>query len=236
MTKIRLKTFLINNPVFLKELLLNNNSKFLIYNLSIILICSGLYAASVGLWRSPLQAFYVGIKFPLLIFLVVFGNAFINWILSQSLGFKVTFRQSINIILYGFSVSSLILFSLIPVVLFVLINTPSPVSANSELGVSVMTVVTVLFISISGIISNIRLYSFLAFQLPQKIALLVLSVWLFINLFLGAQISWNLRPFIGTPDRKVEFIRKNAFKGTFYEDMAMKIKKILLDKEEVNYE
>ena len=35
----------------------------------IILIGAGLYGATLGLWRGPLQAFYTAIKFPLVIFL-----------------------------------------------------------------------------------------------------------------------------------------------------------------------
>src|SRR5947208_3058728 len=34
----------------------------------IILIGAGLYGATLGLWRGPLQAFYTAIKFPLMIF------------------------------------------------------------------------------------------------------------------------------------------------------------------------
>jgi len=34
----------------------------------IILIGAGLYGATLGLWRGPMQAFYTAIKFPLVIF------------------------------------------------------------------------------------------------------------------------------------------------------------------------
>ena len=44
----------------------------------IILIGAGVYGATLGLWRGPLQAFYTAIKFPLVIFLTCLGNGAIN--------------------------------------------------------------------------------------------------------------------------------------------------------------
>jgi len=49
------------------------------------------------------------------------------------------------------------------------------------------------------------------------VALCVLLAWLAGNLFFGTQLSWILRPFIGAPGLKVEFLRRDAFKGNFYE-------------------
>ena len=46
---------------------------------------------SVGLWRSPLQSFYVAMKFPLLILMTTACNALINGMLAQVFGTKLTF-------------------------------------------------------------------------------------------------------------------------------------------------
>ena len=46
---------------------------------------------------------------------------------------------------------------------------------------------------------------------------LVLFAWLAGNLLLGSQLSWILRPFIGSPGLPVEFVRPTALKGNFYE-------------------
>jgi hypothetical protein len=45
----------------------------------------------------------------------------------------------------------------------------------------------------------------------------VLFGWLAGNLFLGAQIAWNLRPFIGSPRLAIEFLRSDPLRGNFYE-------------------
>ena len=45
----------------------------------------------------------------------------------------------------------------------------------------------------------------------------VLLAWLAVNLFFGSQLSWILRPFIGSPHLPVEFLRSDAFNGNFFE-------------------
>ena len=204
--------------------ILNQNAlKVILINVLIIFICCGSYASTIGLWRSATQAMYVAIKFPALIFLTIFCNSLINWFTSLVFGLNIEYKQSLIIIFLCFTIFSIILFSFIPVNLFVLYNTPSSQSIDKTLGVSVFTIVNVIFISIAGIISNIKLHKILLLQINKKLALKILLIWLAFNLFLGAQLSWNLRPFIGSPHLKVELIRSDAFKGNFYEDVYRKI-------------
>jgi hypothetical protein len=51
------------------------------------------------------------------------------------------------------------------------------------------------------------------------VAFRVFGAWLAGNLFLGAQLSWILRPFIGSPELPVEFLRAGALRGNFYENI-----------------
>jgi hypothetical protein len=44
-----------------------------------------------------------------------------------------------------------------------------------------------------------------------------LLAWLAGNLFLGSQLSWILRPFIGSPNLPVQFVRDHPLNGNFYE-------------------
>src|ERR1044071_8811164 len=70
----------------------------------IILIGSGLYGATLGLWRAPLQSLYTAIKFPLVIFLTCLGNGAINGMLAQILGSGLSFRQTAVAILMSFAI------------------------------------------------------------------------------------------------------------------------------------
>ncbi len=178
-----------------------------------------LYGGVVGLWRAPAQAVYTGVKMPLLIFLTCGANALLNGMLAQVLGSGLGFRQTSLAILMSFTISSVVLASLSPVAFFIYWNTPPP-SASGVPGAahSVMILGNVLFIAYAGLEANQRLLRLLKRRCPDtKIARRVFWSWLAGNLFLGAQISWILRPFIGSPLLAVQFLRDNPFHGNFYE-------------------
>jgi hypothetical protein len=45
----------------------------------------------------------------------------------------------------------------------------------------------------------------------------ILFGWLAGNLLLGAQLTWVLRPFIGSPGLPVQFLRSDPLHGNFFE-------------------
>ena len=73
-------------------------------------------------------------------------------------------------------------------------------------------------IAFAGIAGNLRLAQLLR-QLSGNAATArrVLFAWLAGNLLFGSQLSWILRPFIGSPGLEIEFLRKTAFQGNFFE-------------------
>ena len=66
----------------------------------------------------------------------------------------------------------------------------------------------VVVIAFAGIAGNVRLFQLLA-QLggSRAVAGRVLFAWLAVNLFLGSQLTWIARPFIGAPQLPVVFLR-----------------------------
>lgn len=185
--------------------------------LTIVLGCS-LYGATVGIWRAPLQACYTAIKIPLLIFLTCGANALLNGMLAQLLGSDLSFRRTAAAILASFATAASILGSLSPVTLFVWWNAPTLESSHAILGHSVMLLTHVLVIACAGVLANHHLLAALETQIGNAtVARRVLFSWLAGNLFLGAQLAWNLRPFIGSPSLAVQFVRADPLRGNFYE-------------------
>lgn len=177
-----------------------------------------LYGGVVGLWRAPLQAVYTAIKMPLLIFLTCAGNALLNGLLAQVLGSGLGFRQTSLAILMSFTIASLVLAALSPVAFFIYLNTPAPASIRGGAGHSLMQLGVVLFIAYAGVVANTRLLRLLECRCKtQGAARRVFWSWLAGNLFLGAQLSMVLRPFIGAPDLKIEFLSDDPFGANFYE-------------------
>lgn len=193
-------------------------SRVLITCFVAIIAGCGLYGFTVGWWRAPRQSLFTAIKFPLLIFLTCAGNALLNGMLAQLLGSKLSFRQTSRAILMSFAIAAVILGALSPITLFVLYNAPPLESKRAIIGHSVMLLTHVFVIAYAGVVANRRLFRLLE-QLcgTTAIARRVLFCWLTGNLFLGAQLAWVLRPFIGSPHLAVQFLRADPLRGNFYE-------------------
>ena len=184
----------------------------------IILVGSGLYGFTVGIWRAPLQSLYTAIKFPLLIFLTCAGNGVLNGMLAQVLGSGLSFKQTTFAILMSFAIAAAILGGFSPITLFIWHNAPPLASRNATVGHSVMLLTHVFVIAFAGVMANRRLFELLRkISGGDAIARTVLFSWLAGNLFLGAQLAWNLRPFIGYPTLAVQFFRDDPLRGNFYE-------------------
>jgi hypothetical protein len=192
-----------------------------------IVVGSALYGATIGLWRAPLQAVYTAAKFPLLILLVTLCNAFLNGLLARLTGADLSMRESAFLVTASFAVFSLIAASLSPVSLFFLLNTPPLNAGESVLSHNMILLLHVTIIAFAGIMGNLRLYRGLTnWQVPRATARRILVCWLAGNLFLGCQLSWIMRPFIGSPGLAVEFLRPDAFNGNFYESIGTALARV----------
>jgi hypothetical protein len=187
---------------------------------AVICLGAGLFGAAMGFWRAPLQALYAGIKFPLIILLTVLGNALLNAMLAPLLGLNLRFRQSLLAILSSFTIASAILGAFSPLILFFVWNLP-PLGEQSEASLpaySALNLSLVAVIALAGLAANLKLLRLLGLLAGRAhVANRVLCAWLVGNLFLGSQLTWILRPFIGSPTLAVQFLREDAFHSNFFE-------------------
>jgi len=196
------------------------NTRRFFTHLAVIVFGAGFYGAAMGWWRAPEQALIVGIKFPLIILMTTFGNALINGMLAPLLGLNIPFRQSFSAVVMSFAVTSAILGAFAPLTAFMVWCAP-PMSAQvGNFNYAVIKLVHVAVIIFAGVTGNTRLLQLLVRLANDRAAATrVLMAWLCGNLFLGSQLSWILRPFIGSPQLPVEFLRENALHGNFYENV-----------------
>ncbi|HEY3760821.1 MAG TPA: hypothetical protein VGN23_03645 [Verrucomicrobiae bacterium] len=204
------------------------NARRFALHLAIIILGAGCYGAAMGWWRSPEQALFTAAKFPLVILLTVLGNALINAMLAPLLGLNIPFRQSFSAILMSFTVTAAILGAFSPLIAFMVWNAP-PMSPEVIRGFTyeLIKMVNVVVIAFAGTVGNARLFQTLV-QLggSKAVAGRILFAWLAINSFLGSQLSWILRPFIGSPNLPVEFFRVSALHGNFYENVFQSLQQI----------
>lgn len=176
------------------------------------------YGFAVGWWRSPRMACYVALKMPLLVALTLGCNVLLNGLAGLLSGSGLGFRQSLLALLMATAVSALILGSLAPVTFFLAWNVPPPDSPGAGTAHAAYLVAHTFLIGFAGILANVRLHHLLTARAPSRhIANLTLLAWLAGNGFLGAQFSWILRPFFGSPSLEEAFLRPDPMRGNFYE-------------------
>ena len=189
-------------------------------HLGVIILGAGLYGAAMGWWRAPQQGLYVAIKFPLIILLTTFGNALINGMLAPLLGLNIPFRQSFSVIVMSHAITAAILGAFSPLIMYMTWNAPPMSVTSSDSAYNLIKLAHVAIIVFAGTVGNMRLRQLLEHLGGNRaVARRVMFAWLAGNLFLGSQLSWDLRPFIGAPALPVQFIRDGALHGNFYENV-----------------
>jgi hypothetical protein len=205
------------------------DARRLAWHLAVIILGAGGYGAAMGWWREPQQALYVAIKFPLILLLTSLGNALINGMFAPLLGLNIPFRQSFSAITMSFAIAAVILGAFSPLIAFMVWNAPaltSGIATSATYNFILLAHVSV--IAMAGVTGNVRLFQLLAKLAGSRaVATRVLFAWLAGNLLLGSQLSWNLRPFIGSPGLPVEFFRPDAFHGNFFEAVFHALREIL---------
>src|SRR5687768_6718009 len=190
-----------------------------------IVVGCGAYGFTLGLWRAPLMGGFVAVKLPLLIFLTLLTNGLLNGMLSQLLGSGLGFRQTMLAMLMSFAAFSLITGALSPVALMMVMDAPPPGEPGAADAYRVILLVHTAIIAFAGITAHRRFYPVLAAASENPAAApRVFLAWLAGNLFVGAQLSWNLRPFFGQPGKEVQFLRADWNRSSFYESIFYNLK------------
>ena len=201
--------------VLLREWLRSGRGR-LFLSIGCIIVCGAIYGFTLGILRSPVQASYAAIKFPVLIFLTVFCNGLLNGMLGSLLGIRLSLVHSIHAILMSYAIACVFLASLAPVFFFHVWNWSTGSAGNNFFYWKLFHIG---IIALAGTIGNVRLWHLLESIAGRIKAKAVLLAWLFANLFLGCQLSWILRPFFGNPNIEVTFLREDALGRSFYEDV-----------------
>jgi hypothetical protein len=198
--------------------------------LAVVIVGTGAFGAALGSWRASEQALYTAVKLPLILLLTALGNGLLNAMLAPLLGLNISARQSLLAVLLSFTIAAAILGAFSPLLYFLVWNTP-PMAAGAGAAYSAHSLILVsetLMIAFAGVAANLRLVQLLReLSGSRAIARKVLLAWLAGNLFLGSQLAWILRPFVGSPGLPVQFLRPDAFDGTFYESLWRAAKHLL---------
>ncbi len=185
-----------------------------------IMVACGVYGAIMAGWRSPRLSLYVAIKLPLLFLATTAFVSVFNWMLGLVFRTGLDFRTTIWMVFSAMTLASWILISLAPVsLLFMLSGVPAlGTEAELQYAHNGILVTHILVLALSGVSALWVLREGLVrLAAPGCPVGLVLLTWIGMFAFVGCQMGWILRPFVGSPFYPVAFMRPDCLERNFYE-------------------
>ena len=174
------------------------------------------YGATMGLFgglhgRRALQPVYSGAKVPVLLLVTFCLSLPSFFVLNSVLGVRADFGHVLHALVASQAVLTVVLASLAPLTAFWYVSSPD-YDAALLFNAAVFAAA-----SLAAQWTLRRAYRPLVARNPRH--RLLLRVWLVIYAFVGIQMAWVLRPFVGDPHTPVGFFRREAW-GNAYVELA----------------
>ena len=180
------------------------------------------YGAVLGSTHSLIQALSSATKLPILFLITLAICVPALYVLSVLFGASQRLTQSIALVLSAITVTAVLLLSFAPITFFFMLTTS---------GYQFFKLLNVLFFVIAGSLGMVFLSQGMQVvstsdkQEGVKMRRLLLYVWIVLYAFVGSQMAWTLRPFIGYPDAKFELVRELG--GNFYSNILISLGEVL---------
>ncbi len=180
-----------------------------------------LYGAVMGSSHSLWQTLSSAVKLPILFIATLFVCVPSLYFFSLLFGSNQSLNQNLTVILTAITVTGVLLLSCAPITLFFLLTT-SQYQFFKLLNVTIFT--------ISGLMGIVFLYQgikVVSGPATEGAATRkwVLVLWMFVYAFVGSQMAWTIRPFIGAPGSPFELFRQLG--GNFYTNVLYSLGEIL---------
>jgi hypothetical protein len=191
---------------------------------------AALYGVSAGAYSSVPQAASAAVKLPLLIlatFVICFPAFFVVQIL---VGSRLRLLQALVLALTAPALTAVLLAAFIPITVFFLVT-----GANYYF-LELLHIVLVLVAGLTGMYAlheGLTLVCEKSGVYPRK-AVTIMRVWALLFAFVGIQMAWNLRPFLG--DRGEPFKVFRHYEGNFYAAIIYSLDKLLEGKDKASPE
>jgi hypothetical protein len=171
---------------------------------------SFLYGITMGSFHSVYQALAAGFKVTVLFDLTILICFPAFFIIQYVLGSRLKLGQMISIILSGFVLSTSIMVSFAPIIVFFLLT-----GGNYYF----LQLLHITIFILSGLFGMKTVIDALKFSCEKqniypRVGVTVFKFWVVILAFVGIQLAWNLRPFLGDEGKPFKLFRH--YEGNFY--------------------
>lgn len=180
----------------------------------LVMATSFVYGASVGAYSGGEQVLFAAVKMPILFMgTLLIGFPIFYIFASGFIGISAGFLFEIT--LFSVAVTTTFLAAFAPIQFVCSMSIPNP----SYPCYLFLVLFMVFLIALSGTVGVVQLYRALLPVATDKKRLFKLVItWFLIYQFIGAQMSWLLRPFVGSPwEIKGGFFIWRYFEGNIYE-------------------
>ena len=203
------------------------NNKYIDKKIISLLISSSmfmaLYGAIIGSTHGGLQIISSAFKLPALYLLTLLICLPTLYFMDIVLGSKRVFGQYVALLLASMSMISVMLFGFAPVTLFFRL------SIDDYWFFLLLNIVVLGFTGIVGVRFFYKsMIDLVAKEQDGKIPNnrhKLIKGWLFLYGFVGSQLGWTLRPFVGTPDQPFALFRE--IESNFYIQVIKIVGKVL---------
>src|SRR5213596_1088148 len=186
-----------------------------------IVAFAGFFGFVAGAYSGPAQALSAGIKLPFLFF-ATFAVCFPAFFVVQVLvGSRLRLLQVVVLVFGALALTSVLLAAFVPITAFFLIT-----GANYYF----QHLLNIAIAGVAGLFGMYALHEGLSVVCekrgvyPRK-ALTIMRAWAVLFAFVGIQLAWSLRPFLG--DRNQPFRVFGTYQGNFYAAVIYAVNKLI---------
>ena len=190
--------------------------------LLIVFVLTGLHGLAIGYSSGYLQMLSTAVKLPLLYLLTTVVCFPVLYVVNVIIGSRLGFIQTYTLILMSLALNAILLASCAPIVLFFILTGAS---------YTFLKLLEVGILGFSGLWAMVGLWRGLVemcetSSLYPKRAIRILQIWIVVFGLVGLQMTWVMRPFVGSPNMPFELFRETG-KGNIYEDIASSVSNFL---------
>lgn len=175
-------------------------------NLAII-VFSGVYGATMGVYPGGLQVFYDAVKVPMLLLISLYITVPSYYVLSSLFGGKHSFSQMVILLLSSLTVMSVVLLALVPLNLFFILTTANVTYSTYAF----LVILNVAIFALAGLFTLVYLLRGFVTMYPGIGWTPAFFVGSIIFMFVGTQLSWVLRPYFHYYPQFVRPVEKNFY-------------------------
>lgn len=201
-----------NREKFLSKINSDNyKGSIIVAQLVLIFVFTFFYGVIMGSYNSFAQALTTGVKLWLLFILTLIICFPSFYIVQLILGSKIKIAQLLIILLAGLLMVSVTMLAFAPIILFF------QLSGDNYYFLQLLHVFVFGFSGVFGmkVVLDALTAIFEGKNIYPKIGLTVFKIWVIIFAFVGMQLSWNMRPFLGDKNMPYQLVRGET-KGNFY--------------------